>query len=322
MTKLYCFVVVLGSTAALAQTPPCGRAAVGAEGLAVEERFLTASPEHVRFCLIKALPAVSAKVHSEDATTLDAKTDLDMAKSRMQRNKESGAKVKMGAMGTFKAEFKPATEAGREGTRLKIEFHKNAFKGHVGSSSMATPLMEETACLVGILSPADPVQNPRGLGPGSNAGEKRRVILPEGTPLNVLLRESLYSKTAKKRGKDQPIMFEVASDVQIDSAVVIRRGALGAGSFLKTKGAGGYGRSAELQFLVDTVTAADGQTVKVSSTLEKSRGARKSSTAKQVAEVATWRAWGFLDKGVEAVVRAGTSFEVETAGEYTIQVTR
>ncbi len=225
-----------------------------------------------------------------------------------------------GAMGTFKIEMKPDTDNGVAGTRIHIEFHKNAMKGRIGSSNQATPLMEETACLARILSPWDPQQHPRGIAAeGEPAAAEREIALPEGTQLKLLLREFLYSK--KIKGKvNQPIVFEVAEDVIIDGTTVIRRGALATGRFTDAKAARSYRRSAELAFVTETVTAADGQSVSIAGAAEKSRGARQESVARKVVTFSP--ALGWLDKGVETVIRAGTGYDAETRGEYKVKVGR
>lgn len=300
-----------------AQTPPCGRAIVNTEGTKVEDRFLPAPPAHVKTCLLMALPALAAKAHKEGDLSVEAKTDSDLWRSLYIQRKEAGVRgfsKGMGAMGTFKIGLTPRTENGVAGTQVHIEFDKNAFKGHVGSEAQAKPLMDEAACLIKLLSPSDPVQNPRGPEVKAATAEQRAIVLPEGTPLKIVLREFLYSKDIKKK-KDQPIPFEVADDVVVDGTTVIRKGALGIGKFIDAKGARGYGRSAELEFVAEKVTAVDGQPVKVAGAVEKSRGARPESTAKKL---------GFptalgMDTGTETIIRAGTSYDVETEGQHTIQ---
>jgi hypothetical protein len=45
-----------------AQTPPCGIAILRTEGSAVETRFIPAPPDHVKASVLRALPALAAKV--------------------------------------------------------------------------------------------------------------------------------------------------------------------------------------------------------------------------------------------------------------------
>jgi hypothetical protein len=301
-----------------AETPPCGRAIVTVSGAAVDDRFLPAPPAHVKASLLRALPVLGAKPTKEGDLVFEAKSDVDLFKSIITRNDQAGMKgirAGMGAMGTFNIEMTPGTQNGVAGTRVHVEFHKNAMKGRIGSSNQAMPLLDETACLVGLLSPADPQQNPRGAQTGTSAPQESAVVLPQGTPVTLLLRDFLYSKDIKNRA-NEPIVFEVAEDVNVRGVTAIRKGALGTGKFLDAKAARGYRRNANLVFVIEKVTAVDGQSIAVSGATEKSSGAPQRGIATMSP------AFGWLDKGVETVIRAGTGYDTATTAEHTIQVGR
>ena len=295
------FIAAIAGICSFGQTPPCGRAVVTVGGAAREERFLPAAPAHVGASVRLALPVVAAKRTKESESRMEAKTDGELFRTLRQRNKEAGVGGIIhrgtGALGTFMIEYQAATENGIAGTRLTIEFHKNAFRGRVGSSEQATPLMDEAVCLAKILSPSDPEKFPRGAAEKAGTGETREVTVPEGTPLKVLLRNFLYSKKIKP---NQPIVLEVAEDVAVDGFVVVRRGALASARFTDAKSARGYRRAGELAFVIDRVTAVDGQAISVSAAAEKSRGAQKETKLKRVMTLSP--ALGWLDKGVETVV--------------------
>lgn len=304
----------------LAQTPPCGHAILTVGGSAREERFLAATPQHVKACVLRALPVVAAKVSKDEDSRVEAKSDGNLLVSWQQRNKESGVgggRRGTGASGTFSIEINPGAENGTPGTRLAIEFRKNAFKGHVGSAAQATPLMEEVSCLATILSPSDPVANPRGAVVALQA-ETHEAVLPEGTPIKLLLRDYLYSKQIKK---DQPITLEVAEDVVVDGVTLVRRGALGTAKFTDARAGRSHGRAAVLGFEINGVTAVDGQFLAVTGAVEKSRGAQKETKFARVM-TGTGPILGLLDVGVETVIRAGTGYDVETTGKSTIRGVR
>jgi hypothetical protein len=257
-------------------------------------------------------------VDKDQGPHVEAKTDEDLYQSEERRNKDEGVHGSdggLGAAGTFKVDIQPKTQDGVDGTLLHIEFHKNAIKGHFGSDGYAQPLAEETACLAKVLSANDPVASPLGL-EVKDAGPARSLALADATPLKVLLRDPLFSKTLGKNSTGQTLVLEVAADVMVDGTVVIRRGALATGhlaDFEKTKS---FGRHAEIEIAFDSVTAVDGQKIPISGDTAKAQGGRKNDTMK------AWESGplgGLLTKGVDVFIRAGTSYDVAVSGQHTVK---
>lgn len=307
---------------AWAQTAPCGMAVIRTEGSKAEDRFLASPPAHVRTAVLKALPVLAAKLHKEQGDEIEAKTDVELYTMLRRKNEESGVSGwlhrGLGAFGTFKIRVRPKTRDGQPGTAIHIEFHKNAMRGRVGNELYATPLADEVECLCKVLSPEDPARNPRGAGAPAAAGATLNVKLGEGTPIKLTLRDPVYSKKLDQRNPDA-FHFEVAEDVQVDGAVAIHKGALATAHFLKVQKARGYGRHADIEFAFDTATAADGQPIKLAGAEEKSRGGRTDDT---VQAVLFSPALGWLVKGNETLIRAGTTYDMTVSGEYTVSVAR
>ena len=83
--------------------------------------------------------------------------------------------------------------------------------------------------------------------------------------------------------KDFDVALEVVEDVQVDGIVVIRKGALAKGRvFGLTKGKT-VGRRATLNFMVDSVTAVDGQTVALDSAVVERKGTSAGGVAGGIA---------------------------------------
>lgn len=303
---------------AAAQTAPCGIEVVRTEGPKIDERFVPAPPEQVKFALLRALPAVASKVDKDNGFHIEAETDVSLWGVEIRKNRDAGLHGRtagLGAWGKFSIDIREATQDGVRGALLHIEFHKNAFKGRAGSDGYAQPLAEETVCLVKLLSTNDPASNPRGL-EVKDAGPPQAVTLPDGTPLKVLLRDPLYSKKLGKDSTGQTVQFEVAEDVVEDGAVLIRRGALATGHFTDVQKAKMGGRHADIDFAFDAATAVDGQKIPVSGASEKARGGRTKDT---VRNVAGGGAFGLLIKGSDVFIRAGTAYDLEVSGQHTIQ---
>ena len=301
-----------------AETPPCGIAVIQTEGPKIGERFVAAPPEQVKVAVLKALPALASKLHKDEGFHLEAETDKEIYFILKRMNKDSGVRGMysgLGAFGTLRIDIREATQDEVKGSLLHIEFHKNAFVGRMGKEGYPQPLAEETVCLVKLLSTNDPATNPRGL-ESKDIAPPRAVALPEGTPLKVLLRDPLYSKQLAKDSAGQAIQFEVAEDLVVDGVAVVRRGALVTGHFTKIEMAKVYGRHGEVQFVFDTATAVDGQKIPVTGADEKARGGRHNDTA---ATFIMSPALGWIAKGNEAFIRAGTAYDVEISGQHTVQ---
>jgi hypothetical protein len=312
------FLLVISPYPLRAETPPCGIAIVQTEGPNTDERFVAAPPEHVKAALLKALPALGAKVEKDEGLHIKAEPDMGLRQSIQQKNKDSGVRGKyagLGALGKFTIDLREATQDGVKGSLLHIEFHKNGFVGRLGGEGYAQPLAEETACLTKLLSTNDPASNPRGL-EVNDAGLPHQVTLPDNTPLKVLLRDPLYSKKLEKESLGQNVNFEVAEDVVVDGSILVRRGALATGHFTDVEKTKKAGRHAEIEFAFDSVTTVDGQKIPVSAPNEQARGGRHSQAMSNAAQVG---AIGFLAKGSDVFIRAGTTYDVEVSGEHTVQ---
>jgi len=301
---------------AAAQTPPCGIEIVRAEGPKIDERFVAAPPEQVKAALLRALPAVAAKVHKDDGLHIEANSDNGLREAATRKNRDAGVRGVSGgvAFGPLIIDIREATQDQVKGSMLHIEYQKPFAGRAFNKGNNAQPLAEETVCLVKLLSTNDPASNPRGL-EVKDAGPAHAVALPDATPLRVLLRAPLYSRELDKDSTGQTIQFEVAEDVVVDDAVLIRRGALATGHFTDVEKTKGFGRHAGIEFIFDAVTTVDGQSIPVSGASEKARGGRTNATFESLAVPAL--AWAM--HGADVVIRAGTAYDLEVSGQHTVQ---
>jgi hypothetical protein len=142
---------------------------------------------------------------------------------------------------------------------------------------------------------------------------------------------SLVLKGLEKNSADQTVQFEVAEDVLVDGVALVRRGALATGHFTNIKKAKGYGRHAEVEFVCDAAIAVDGQSTSITGAGERTtpkgamptsicaRGARTNET---VSTAVLLPALGWLAKGADVLIRAGTSYDLEVSGQHAVQVGR
>jgi hypothetical protein len=330
--------VIVTTSPLFAQTAPCGRTVLVADkesGSPTEERFIPSPPDNVEAFALKALPAVGAVLAKKDGLILKARSDgrpSGSLKGNFGRygawynvNKLSGIKGLMAGttLGTWTIELHPETRDGSTGTNVKISFDRQG----VGSSkNAALPLLNEIDCLCGLLRRVDPLANPSGVGAKVGSTEERTLTLPAGTPLKVVLRDPWYSRDAAKTAGKAQLVFEVVSDVVVEGAALVRRGALAVGRFTEVKGASGGGKGARMEFVIDHVTTVDGQSVPVLGGTESLKGLGVNTPAPNfnmgavgggLAAVAD-----LLAKGYETLIRAGTAFDVEVSGTHSIKVAR
>lgn len=301
-----------------AQTPPCGKAIVQIEGPKDYEQFVPAPPDQVKTALLKAIPALGAKVHKDEGLHIETEDDTALRQAIQQMNRDSGVRGKyegLGALGKIVIDIRETTQGAERGSLLHIEFHKNGFVGRLGGEGYSKPLAEETACLVKLLSANDPVKNPRGLDL-QNPSPARALCVPEGTSLQVSLLDPLYSKKVQKKGVGETIHFEVAEDVVVDGVTVVKRGALATAHMSEVQKSKIAGRHAEMDFVFDAVTAVDGQNIPIKAGDEKAKGGRHNET---VRNLMISPAFGWMAKGSEVLIRAGTGYDVEVSGQHTIQ---
>jgi hypothetical protein len=322
----------------LAQTAPCGRTVVVADkesGRPTEERFIPSPPDHVEALTLKALPAVGAVLEQKDGLTLKAKSDgkpSGSIKGSFGRygawynaNKLAGVKGVMAGttVGKWTIGLHPETRGANAGTNVKISFDSSGFGA---SKNAALPLMNEIDCLCGLLSRADPLANPRGTGGSVGSTEGLTLALAEGTPLKLILRDTWYSRDAAKTAGEAQLVFEVAADVVVEGAALVRKGALGVGRFVQVKGASGGGKGARMEFVIDHVTAADGQSVPVLGATESRQGKGMNTSTPNFSMGAVGGALSavaeLLQKGYETLIRAGTTFDVEVSGTHSIKVAK
>jgi hypothetical protein len=341
VVTMWILMTLVGAAAVAAQTGPCGRTlvVVTPADKAQEERFLPAPPQHVKDSIVRALPAVGAQLKKADGLKMEGASQQGLMQAWGTTNSAAGAGGRLRAgtvLGNWNIELRPETRDGVDGTNVRIVFKKPAVLGAAGNSSRgATQLMEEVDCLSRLLSRTDPSVEPRGGVGAPAASESRAVVLPEGTPLRLVLRERLFSGDFKGKKGDTPtqVVFEVADRVEIDGVVVIRKGALGVGHITQAKAAGHGGKGAAMVFEFDEVTAADGQTVGITGLTERREGV---SFVVRTPELPPPTGWADVVgagaavgtslivqaffKGTEVVIRAGTTFEVETRGRPAIRV--
>jgi hypothetical protein len=299
-----------------AQTAPCGRTVIQMGGEKDEERFIPAPFEHAKASVIRALPAVAARPEKDEGNHLEAKIDVNLWGALKNTAFGSGGEKGNAAIGTLHIDLAAGTKDGVAGTTLKVSFSKHGL----GSGRYAAPLLDETACLASLLSPNDPSANPTGSVGLASSSVPSDVALAAGKPVKVALRNYLYTGDFPKKTSTVDVVLQVIDDVQADGVVVVRRGALAKGKITDWNGPKSYGRGGSFKFVVESVTAVDGQHVPLAADAVQENGATKGEVARTVALGGLLG--GLLTKGPDVLIRAGTSWEIPTSKDVVINVAR
>src|SRR5262245_60628222 len=157
-----------------------------------------------------------------------------------------------------------------------------------------------------------------GLAPAKPAVAPENILVPAGAEVMILTKTDLYSSTVLV---GERLTFEVARDVIIDGRVVIAKGATVEAVVTLATPRRGFGRGGKLGIGVETVTAVDGQKIKLRAALNKQGDGRTGKAAVfAILGLGGVVLLGGEVKGVNARIKAGTEIKAETAEEKTVSV--
>lgn len=126
------------------------------------------------------------------------------------------------------------------------------------------------------------------------------VTIPDGTELSCVTVDAISSKSAHQ---GDALTFKIENDVVINGVVAIAKGTIVKAEVGTAKKSGMFGRGGSLSVRVLSTSAVDGQTIK----LRASKGAEgDNKTGATVALVVVFGVLGFLKKGKNAEIPAGT----------------
>tara|TARA_B110000483_G_scaffold102094_1_gene124888 strand:- start:2268 stop:3077 length:810 start_codon:yes stop_codon:yes gene_type:complete len=143
-----------------------------------------------------------------------------------------------------------------------------------------------------------------------------KVKLKSGTVIEL---ETVGLTSGKSVGIGQEIQFRVLRDVEVDDVIVIEGGSTAYGKVSEQKKAKGLGKPGALAISVDRVNTVDGQTIYLSGDNIRREGEDKKQTAMAcillgllLVGLLFWI--GFLVKGGEAIIPAGTRTSARVSG--------
>lgn len=143
----------------------------------------------------------------------------------------------------------------------------------------------------------NPVARPAG-------AQAQEYLIPDGAELSVVTTEEISSKTASE---GDAVTFKVEEDFLVNNQVVILKGTIAKGAITSAEKSGRLGKGGKLGIRVDSTATVDGQRVR----LRASQGrVGDDKTGTTVALVVIFGVFGFLTKGSDAKIKAGTKVKV------------
>jgi hypothetical protein len=151
------------------------------------------------------------------------------------------------------------------------------------------------------------------------APQAENVLVPAGAEVIILTKTAISSNIVFTGDR---LTFEVAQDVIVNGRVVIAKGALAEAVVTLAARPRGFGRSGKLSIRVETLTAVDGQKIKLRAALNE-RGDGQTGKAAILTILGGGLAGAMLGKelkGSNARIKAGTEIKVATAEEKAVSV--
>lgn len=134
----------------------------------------------------------------------------------------------------------------------------------------------------------------------------KSVTIPDGAEISVLTTDDISSKTATE---GDAVTFKVEEDLIVDGMVVISKGTIVKGEVTDAKSSGHFGKAGKLSVRINSTETVDHQKIRLRASKGK-EGSDKTGTT--VALVILFGPLGFLKKGKQAEIKAGTRVKVFT----------
>lgn len=134
------------------------------------------------------------------------------------------------------------------------------------------------------------------------------IVLPEGTPINVVTAQEVTSKAAKP---NDPVSFTVNEDLVINGQVVVRKGTPAIGSVINAEKGGYLGKSGKLGIQVESTQTVDGKPLKLRAAKGKEGNDKTNSTMALSMVVPFF----LFKKGGDASIASGSAVTVYAAEE-------
>jgi hypothetical protein len=290
-----CFAVIGLAVSAYAVSPGCVVPKTSAGGDRVITRFITAPLPRVHEAVADAMQAMGVFpfVNREELVEGE-RTEERVEALKLPRGDEA-----------IRAEIAPSSQDGKAGTEVRVETKRRSNKKGTPKHVWSSAVLDQTACLVSLLSVDDPLHRPK-----AAPGDGPEVRLADSVPIAVRARHFFFNTDLKS---SQAVTFETAEDIVINDSVAIPAGSFVLASVEQSSDIGAVGKGAKGELRFRYVVLPDGTHLPLRGTADFRGGSINKALVITMAAVLRTNAAAVTGSGF--AVPAGTLFYAEVDGE-------
>ncbi len=200
--------ILCTAVSAYATTPVCTQHGITSGGDALVTGFIAAPLPRVHEAVADAMQAAGVSLFKNTDQSVEG-----------EREEERIIALGLGPGDeAVRSDLTPSTQEGNAGTQVRVETLRGGNKKGVPKHTWSTAVLDQTACLVSMLSLDDPLHRPNL--PASDGVE---ISIPDSISLPVRSRHFFFITDAKP---NHVIPFETAEDLVIDGSIVSPAGSL------------------------------------------------------------------------------------------------
>jgi hypothetical protein len=210
-----------------------------------------------------------------------------------------------------RSDLTQSTQKGNAGTQVRVETLRGGNKKGVPKHAWSTAVLDQTACLVSMLSLDDPLHRPK-----LPAADGAEISIADSTSLPVRSRHFFFITDAKP---NHVIPFETAEDLVIDGSIVSPAGSLVAAMMDEATDVKEFGRAAKGQLQFKYLVLPDGTRMPLRGIVDlKGRSVNKGELIALGAIFGAGPAGSVTGSGF--AIPAGALFHVEVDGQQRVRV--
>jgi hypothetical protein len=291
------------AASAYAGAQHCEPSEVTPGGDAVAVRFIAAPLPRVREAVADAMQATGVLLFRNTEQSMEG-----------ERADERVVALGLGPGDeAVRAELAPITQDGKAGTQVRVETLRRANKKGAPKHTWSETVLDQTACLVSMLSLDDPLHRPKS--PAANGPE---VSIADSTSLLVRSRHFFFNAEAQP---NHLIPFETTKDLLIDGLIVIPTGSLVAAYMEQANDVKDFGRGAKGQLRFKYLVLPNGRQLPLRGIVD-FRGMSVSKGVLIATAVLFGGSTAASVKGLGFAIPAGTLFHAEVDGPQQVRVSR
>jgi hypothetical protein len=298
-----CLAILCTAVSASATTPVCTQNGITSGGDVLVTGFIAASLPRVHEAVADAMQAAGV--------SLFRNTDQSVEGERAQD--------RIIALGlgpgdeAVRSDLTPSTQGAKAGTQVRVETLHGGNKKGLPKHMWSKAVLDQTACLVSMLSLDDPLRRPNL--PAADGAEFR---IPDSTSLPVRSRHFFFTSDTRP---NHIIPFETAEDLVIDGSIVIPAGSLVAAMMDQATDVKEFGRAAKGQLQFKYLVLPDGTRIPLRGIVDlKGRRVNKGEIVAIGVIIGAASAASVTGSGF--AIPAGALFHAEVDGQEKIRVKR